>query len=249
MLSREAKLREILESRFKRMKRSNTAYSLRAFARDLNTTPATLSRILGNKSNLSQKTILNLMNALDLSGDERSKILDTEMFTFTEVPDNEDYQHFIDNWQDAAIAALVETKGFRFDEQWIAHRLSISMIQVRESLGRLFRLGILIKSTQGRVSVQDVALTSSTLARPQNKPDKNLLAKTQRLSSVLRENAVEMKSLSDITSITMAIDPSRLPEAKKRIQRFRRSLAKYLDRGDKREVYVLMFGVFPVSKS
>ena len=53
----------------------------------------------------------------------------------------------------------------------------------------------------------------------------------------------------DNTLISMAIDPKDIPEAKKRITRFRRKLCNFFERHDNgTEVYNLSIALFPLSK-
>jgi uncharacterized protein (TIGR02147 family) len=52
----------------------------------------------------------------------------------------------------------------------------------------------------------------------------------------------------DCTSITMAVEPARLPEAKKMIQRFRRRMAAYLNTGQGSEVYHLTVQLTPATR-
>ncbi|MGZ3740999.1 MAG: DUF4423 domain-containing protein, partial [Bdellovibrionota bacterium] len=52
----------------------------------------------------------------------------------------------------------------------------------------------------------------------------------------------------DITSMTMAIDPRRLPLAKTLIRKFRFRLADLLETGDRTEVYNLNVQLVPVTK-
>lgn len=52
----------------------------------------------------------------------------------------------------------------------------------------------------------------------------------------------------DVTSISMAIDVSKIPAAKKMILRFRRSLSEFLESGHQTEVYNLNVQLLPVTK-
>ena len=54
--------------------------------------------------------------------------------------------------------------------------------------------------------------------------------------------------LRDFTSMTMAIDPEKLTEAKKKIREFRRGLSEFLEAGKKEEVYRLNIQLVPVTK-
>ena len=128
----------------------------------------------------------------------------------------------------------------------IAERLQTDRESVRDSCKRLFRLGLLKKEEEGEVSVKDVALTS-TFKRKY--PDRNLLDKTSRLKDVLEEMSEHNQDQTVISTITLSVDPQRLSESRIRIRRFLRSLSKYLDRGKKKEVYVLVGALFPLSRS
>lgn len=50
----------------------------------------------------------------------------------------------------------------------------------------------------------------------------------------------------DASFITMAIDPALIPKAKEEIRRFRRSLARLLESGNKSQVYTLAIHLFPI---
>lgn len=84
----------------------------------------------------------------------------------------------------------------------------------------------------------------------QQEMDKRSRRKSYSLRAFARDLEISPATLSRILagkSITMSIDPSRLPEARKRIASFRRNLSKYLDKGNKKEVFVLLFSLFPIS--
>ena len=53
----------------------------------------------------------------------------------------------------------------------------------------------------------------------------------------------------DITSITIAINEDRIPEAKKEIMKFRKRMADFLGEGEKTRVYNLGVHLIPLSKS
>lgn len=52
----------------------------------------------------------------------------------------------------------------------------------------------------------------------------------------------------DITNITMSIDPTRLPEAKKMIRDFRRKLCAFLEQGERTEVYMFSPALINITK-
>lgn len=61
-------------------------------------------------------------------------------------------------------------------------------------------------------------------------------------------NMIDIKD-HDITSMTIAVDKTKIEVAKKKIAKFRRSLTKYLETGHKTEVYTFNVQLFPVSKA
>lgn len=63
-------------------------------------------------------------------------------------------------------------------------------------------------------------------------------------------DSLESQSMDerDVTHVTMAIDPSRLPEAKKMIAKFRRDLCAFLEQGRRTEVYAFSPALFRISK-
>jgi len=55
--------------------------------------------------------------------------------------------------------------------------------------------------------------------------------------------------LRDLSFMTLSINPRKIPAARKKIIRFRRNLAKWLESGgDGREVYRLAIQLFPLTK-
>ncbi len=49
----------------------------------------------------------------------------------------------------------------------------------------------------------------------------------------------------DMSFMTMAIDPVKLPEIKKMVRKFQDELADFIDKGDKKEVYEICMQIFP----
>jgi hypothetical protein len=48
--------------------------------------------------------------------------------------------------------------------------------------------------------------------------------------------------------MTMAVDPGKIPEAKKRILKFARELCEFMEAGKRSRVYELSVSLFPISK-
>ena len=61
----------------------------------------------------------------------------------------------------------------------------------------------------------------------------------------LEEDPIEERS---ITSMTMAIDPEKLPAAKKMIREFNQTLCQFLENGKRKRVYNLGVALYPIQK-
>ncbi|RZJ85638.1 MAG: TIGR02147 family protein [Chryseobacterium sp.] len=147
-------------------------------------------------------------------------------------------------WYHYAILEMTEMEGFKFDHTWIANQLNISVPESRRAVERLLRLELLeinnetIVKTQRFVTNGDDFLTSSAHKQLQ----RHVL---QKALEAIDTVPIEEK---DISSITMAIDVDRIPEAKKIITRFRRELCGFLEDGKKERVYNLGIQLYPISK-
>jgi uncharacterized protein (TIGR02147 family) len=67
----------------------------------------------------------------------------------------------------------------------------------------------------------------------------------EKALEALENDPIETRSM---TGMTMAIDPSKIPEAKKLISEFNRKMSKFLETGKKSEVYELQISLFSLQK-
>ncbi len=227
--------------------RDNPAYSLRSFARNLKIEPSALSKILRGKRKISPQMFRHMADRMGLSPDEQKKY-------GGKGPKNEsgEYQQLafdlftvIADWYHYALLELTQVKHFRPDPKWIASTLGISINEVHAAAERLQRLEMLtIKNgrwidTSGAVTTVGTQVTAAAFRRLQ----KQVLEKAIQ---AMEDFAPEER---DQSSMTMAIDTKKLPGAKKRIQKFRRELCRYLKTSSHRNaVYNLGISLYPVSK-
>ena len=147
------------------------------------------------------------------------------------------------DWYHFALLSLMETSDFTPSPAWIARRLGISSVEAREAVERLERLGL------ARRSVEQLVPTHKSLTTSHDIPSSALRRSHAQQLEMARQSLEEISVAErDITSIMLAIDPSRLPEAKEAIKKFRRAMAKNLESGNRSEVYTLSVQLFPVSK-
>lgn len=247
MPKKESLLGQILSQQLSEAKRKNSRYSLRALARSLDVSPASLSRILSGKSNLSQKITQKIIRNLKIDSRQREELLAAEHDPYVESFNSHDLQALVDDWYMTPIACLAETKIFKEDPKWIAGRLGITSAQAKNALFKLQQLGVLTRNKDGRLVTADVAI-STTNIKKSGRADKHFLDKNKLVQRNLLIDDLHLRSISDVGSIVMATNPNKIEEVKKRTKTFRRSLAKYLDAGEKTEVYLIFTQVIPLSK-
>lgn len=247
-----------LEAEYLRRRQKNQAYSLRAFARLLDLPSGRVSQLLSRKRNFTPE--LGRKIAVQLSFDpvtaqhflasidgsrrkKRPALPEASARELTALPMDQfeaiaDPIHF-------AILSLLETKAFSGLEKDIAQRLGLDVVEARAASKRLTRLGLTRVDAKGRLRLA----RSPGLATSHDVQNAALRRSHRKVmqdaEAALEEVAVELR---DITSITMAIDPARLPEAKEKLRALRRSMSEFLECGNRTEVYRLNVQLVPVTK-
>lgn len=246
-----------LEAEYLARRRKNESYSLRAFARLLDLPSGRVSQLLSKKRNFTPALGKRIALRLNYDPKRTGEWLQTIEKTKRKNPGalNEPratYQSLdMDEFQTIAdpihfsILSLLETDKFSGEIKDIAEGLGISRVEARAAVSRLLRVG-LVKSAKGGIFhlAKAPGLTTShdLQSAALREAHKKVL---QESRDALEEVAVELR---DITSITMAIDPRRLPEAKEKLRALRRGLSEFLETGRRTEVYRLNIQLVPVSK-
>lgn len=235
--------------------RANTSYSLRAFARDLKIHPSTLSQVLNGKRKLPLKNLQKITQALELSPieatlfcesltKEKTKLdqisISAELFERRMI--DETHYNIISEWEYYAVLSLVETEDFQNSFEYIAMKLKISPSRAKQVVENLVEAGMLdttgaaFKLTQNSLrTTEDVA--SSALKKSHKE--------TLDLGKI-KLDEVELM-LRDFSSMTLAVDPNKISEAKTIIREFRQKMATLLRDGQKREVYQLAIQLYPLT--
>jgi transcriptional regulator with XRE-family HTH domain len=238
------KLRQHLEHEFERRCKANSSYSLRAYARSLDVDCSYLSKILNNKRILSMKGLSTFAEKLNFPIDlklKSSKSKSTKAW-FSAV--NVDQFKIIADWYHYAILELTHTQDFKPDTRWVASTLHITHGEALGAIERLKRLNLLTITEDGSwVCVQ----SNTTTVHPGTNVALKHMQKDilKQAHDALDEVSIEER---DQSSITMAIDTTRIPEAKNMIKRFRRELMEYLEGGESKDaVFQLSVSLFPIS--
>lgn len=245
-------LQKTIRERLDELRSRNNQFSLRAFARLLGVSPASLSEFLNGKRNLSAKMLKKLADKLCLSPEDidalNEKIV-REKRGITHKPKSEkkniqlqnDQYFLVADWHYYSILCLAETPEFKEDNLWISQRLKTTVPKVKEAMERLIRLGLLTYTDQGKLIYQDVELTTT-----EDAPNTSLKKRhTENLEAAKESLFLDDVMVRDMSFMTMALDPSRLPEIKRMVRKFQDELAEFIEKGNKKEVYEICMQIFP----
>jgi uncharacterized protein (TIGR02147 family) len=250
-------LQQLLRDEYAILRRRNPAYSLRAFAKKTGLSSAALSEILNGKRRASIKIASRIADRLGLDPKRKDALLSVYPQKLTRKRSGQeiivarkamqlslDEFRLVSEWHHFAILSLAEIAGFKGDATWVSRRLGIRMQDAQSAMERMERLGMFIRNAKGELIPSGQSYTSSdgvsdASVRSSHAQDLELLRKS------IEEDDIEKR---DFTAVTMAIDPDKLPEARKRIRRFRDEICQFLESGDKKEVYKLCIQTIPLSK-
>ncbi len=233
--------------------KKNPQFSLRAFARMVEVSPAVLSRILSGKRRLTFNLAVRIADALVLGPIERETLY--SFYTGGASEESHEDRHekeltidcfnAMKEWYHYGITQLLYIDSFNEDPKWIAKMLSISELEAKLAIDRLLRLEILDRDENGKLYRTAAHLSTSTdvASAGIRHFQKQILEKS--IMSLESDDISER----DITSITIAINEDRIPEAKKEIMKFRKKMAEFLADGEKTRVYNLGVHLIPLSKS
>lgn len=248
-------LQKTIRERLDELRAKNNQFSLRAFARLLGVSPASLSEFLNGKRNLSSKMLKKLAEKLCLPPEDinvlNEKIV-REKKGVNHKPKSEkqniqlqnDQYFLVADWHYYSILCLAETPGFSEDYQWVAKRLKTTVPKVKDAMERLIRLGLLNYDDKGNLVYQDVELTTS-----EDTPNTSLkMRHAENLEAAKESLYLDDVMIRDMSFMTMALDPAKLPEIKKMVRKFQDELADFIDKGDKKEVYEICLQIFPRTK-
>jgi uncharacterized protein (TIGR02147 family) len=245
-----------LQSELSRRLNETPGYSLRSFAKLLEVDPSALAKLLKGHRPLGKRLITRFAVRLNLAPDEVNEFISyqEQMNSRSSAhTSNSNYQQItldtfrlIADWYHYAILELIRVDSFRPDPKWISRSLHIPLTEVNFAIERMVRVGMLdINENTGEWT--DNSEISTNITKPyfdgaQKRHQKQILEKA---IFALENTPVAYR---DQTSMTMAIDTERLPEAKERIKHFRRELANFLSRGETRDqVYHLSLSLYTIS--
>lgn len=245
-------VQKLLNEELARRKAANPAYSLRSLARQLKVSPAALSLLLNGRRPASKNLAKQVSKSLGLDPQQEADLLALyELKKAKSTPRQSaelrlraDQFHLVADWHCFAILSLLETAGAKSKASWIAQRLGLTTAATEAALERMVRLGLLKVSSKGSYQLTNTSFTTSDeIASSAIKKNHTQMLELAKVS--LERDPLELR---DLLSITMAIDPAKIPEAKVLMRDFREKLSNFLSSGKKTEVYALALQLIPLSR-
>jgi uncharacterized protein (TIGR02147 family) len=252
-----------LNVEFEKRRMRNPRYSLRAFARDLGVAAPKLSEILRGKCGLSEASAKRLAGKLSLSEYDTTifvhQVLSkharkkTDREAARNILETLKTQHSFDamtletfkviaDWYHFAILEMTEIKGFESDASWVAKRLHLPKLLVKDAIQRLKNVGLLAETAEG-VWYQTEEILATPTDIPCTEINKNHCQILTKAYEALNDSVEER----DFSSVTLAIPESQIDEIKKEIRDFRRKLAQKINEAENKDrVYCLSIQFFPL---
>ena len=258
----ESDYRDQLSAELARRRMANPQYSLRAFARGLELSPAFVSKLLRGEKDISMEKALSVAEKLGYNETQTAQFCQLVQIAKAKTPglkdalggsSNPDGEfaavsletfQVISDWYHYAILELATCAGGELTGKLISERLGISIAEARAAMNRLIRVGLL-KNTGGRWKKSD-----PFIATPTDRPNRALRNfHTQMIEKA--KVAIETQPVEerDITGTTLAISADKVELAKKEIRNFRRKMAKLLASSKPTEVYQLNVQFFALSRN
>jgi uncharacterized protein (TIGR02147 family) len=255
---------ECLIKDFNEKRERNSRYSMRAHATKLACDPSALCRIFSGKQPLSVRLAKSIVKKLSLNPDEtrrflrsvaeRQKEVTTQKLakginqpslgplaqklspeTFMKISDLDAMtvleSHSIEECSSGGAEAITEHTGVPAD-------------RVEELLALLSETGLLEQRGARRVKTAAQFRADPSLAPKANvRHQEKLLSRAEH---ALHTNDPERQLMN---GLSMAIDPKRIPKAKKMVSEFVDILCDFLEQGERTEVYQLGIQLFPVKSN
>ncbi|RYZ77861.1 MAG: TIGR02147 family protein [Proteobacteria bacterium] len=252
-------IRTYLQAELVRRCKANPRYSLRAMADFLNLESSALSKILNGKRAVTATMFEKLATKLALAPDEieafgsqieeprgRSRLRPPKKAAFNYQKIADDHYLIFSDWYHFAILELLAVEGFEPKPNWIARTLGLSLAETKAAIERLTRNGFIEVHQSGRWVDATGSVTNIESRTPSSAARKLQLQLFTKALHAIEHIPIEER---DHTGMTMAVDSKLLPEAKRRVAKFRRELCDFLESSSRKDsVYQMSIALFPLSK-
>ena len=249
-MNTQVEIRNHILSAFHQLQKNNSRFSLRAYAKRIGVSAGALSAMLNGKRVITKKMALKFADKLSLDPQEKSEIINSFQNSATQKKNAVNYLKLttdqfrvIADWEHFGILSLLKTKNFQSNPQWIASRLGISVIKVNQAITRLVDLKLVSKNSKGVLS-----RTKNNFRTSDDIVD-SCLQKANDVTLDLARQSLYRDGIKDrdFSSITFAINPKKLAEAKAAIRQCQDDLALLLETAPCTEVYRFSCQLYPLS--
>ncbi|MEZ4741665.1 MAG: TIGR02147 family protein [Bdellovibrionota bacterium] len=243
--------RQILRGKLEERCQQNPRYSLRAFARDLKLSPSRLSEILSGKQGLSPNAAKKVSDSLGFNRDEKSYFCDLVASMHARSRQereaaklrlkkfsHEDNVHqlkldafrIISDWYHLAILELINLKWFKNDTRWIAKTLGITEIEAELAIERLIRVQLLVRKDDKLTPLKGPGLIPGGI--PSDSIKKFHTQILERGKQAIATQGVDEREFG---AAIIAVDKSKLKEAKEEIENFQHRICRLMDESSNKD--------------
>ena len=247
---------EIIQAAITEKREKNQYFSDNSFARYLGISQSYLNLVLNKKRKITPKLAEKIIKKLDFNDQETlyfNYLMEIERASNKEIAelfvskiekfrkDNNydelsiDKFKFIADWYYSAVFEALSLSGIPKNSVQIAKKLKLPKKLVNRVLQMLVKLELVEKKSSNneyqRIKKTPLRIPSQIISQGLRQFHKQVLLKAR--------SSIEKQTLDErhIHGMTMAIDPSKLPEAQKKIRDFTRELTEFLEDGEQSEVY------------
>jgi len=246
---------KLLKEHLSLKQRDNPHYSMRAYARDLKMHSSSLGQILTGKRALPLNRAHDIAEKLALAPKEKTLFMESFYRSKTSIDDieinnlderyllDESYYKIISEWEHYAVLELFNLINFKIDKESVALKLSLTTNRAEVVLTNLIHCQLIIVNARGEFALAhpDIKTTEDSSSSALNKSHRETLKMgAEKLDKIEVE-------LRDFSSTTVALDLTKLPEAKTIIREFRQKMTALLRGGKKTDVFQLAIQFYPLT--
>lgn len=255
--------RFLLTKELELRKQKNAAYSLRAFARTLNVSPAYMSQVFSGKRVLSDSTAITFSQKLRWTTKRKNLFIallqyqkapntDARKLALNQINDlgeldflelKQDEFQLVAEWYHFALVELSDIKGFKADPRWVARRLRISIHEAEVAIKRLVRIGLLAeRNDQLEKSNKHHRISSVSSEAIKT------FHRTHLKGALIAMDSQDFDK-RDFSGTTVVLPIENIPEIKELIQDFRNKINRYCSSNrNSNAVYHLAIQFFRLDK-
>lgn len=236
--------RATMQQFFEQKRLTNPAYSLNAYARDLDLYPSHLHDILNGRKGLSAKTAKKIAERLFTEAGERRLFVDHVMAECSRAGADKtlakkrllkqlqlvheelaaEMFQIVKDWHHAALREYARAQGAKFSVEAAAKYFSLPVKLLRDSLESMEKVGLMKRTRAGRWLPSEPTLHAPVGVPSMAKKMHHL----QLMNIAQRAYLTQDFNRRDYMSSILAVDPEKIPEAKKLIREFHENMNKLL---------------------